>query len=75
MSSIALRLYQKLLDAPDEKARSQAIVDAFAELEARCARLHEASSTRRDPAATGLRPLPESECRQIDSTPASNPTC
>ncbi len=74
MSSIALRLYQKLLDAPDEKARSQAIVDAFAELEARCARLHEAS-TRHDPAATGLRPMPGSEYRQIDSTPASNPTC
>jgi|GEM_PF-2219380 hypothetical protein len=74
MSSIALRLYQKLLDAPDEKARSQAIVDAFAELEARCARLHEAS-TRCDSGEAGSGFKPESECRQIDSTPTSNPTC
>lgn len=35
MSVVALHLYEKLHDAPDDKARSKAIVEAFSELEER----------------------------------------
>jgi len=35
MSAVALHLYEKLNEAPDDKARSKAIVEAFSELEER----------------------------------------
>ncbi len=54
MSVVALHLYEKLNDAPDDKARSKAIVEAFSELEERYPDLKE-TATKRDLSETELR--------------------
>ena len=54
MSVVALHLYEKLNEAPDDKARSKAIVEAFSELEERFPNLREAA-TQRDLNGTELR--------------------
>ena len=54
MSVVALHLYEKLHDAPDDKARSKAIVEAFSELEERYPDLKE-TATKRDLSETELR--------------------
>lgn len=54
MSVVALHLYEKLNDAPDDKARSKAIVEAFSELEERYPDLKE-TATRRELSETELR--------------------
>jgi len=54
MSVVALHLYEKLHDAPDDKARSKAIVEAFSELEERYPELKE-TATKRDLSETELR--------------------
>ena len=54
MSIVALHLYEKLNDAPDDKARSKAIVEAFSELEERYPDLKE-TATKRDLSETELR--------------------
>ena len=46
MSAVALHLYEKLNEAPDDKARSKAIVDAFSELEERYPNLREVATQR-----------------------------
>jgi len=47
MSVVAIRLYEKLHNAPNDQARSKAIVDAFSELEERYPGLKE-TATRHD---------------------------
>ena len=54
MSAVALHLYEKLNEAPDDKARSKAIVEAFSELEERYPNLKEVA-TQRDLSETELR--------------------
>ncbi len=54
MSAVALHLYEKLNEAPDDKARSKAIVEAFSELEERYPNLREVA-TQRDLSETELR--------------------
>ncbi|MFI3196086.1 MAG: hypothetical protein QX195_09715 [Methylococcaceae bacterium] len=54
MSAVALHLYEKLNEAPDDKARSKAIVEAFSELEERYPNLREVV-TQRDLSETELR--------------------
>ena len=65
MSVVALHLYEKLNDAPDDKARSKAIVEAFSELEERYPDLKE-SATKRDLSETELRLQKEIQATKLE---------
>ena len=65
MSVVALHLYEKLNDAPDDKARSKAIVEAFSELEERYPDLKE-TATKRDLSETELRLQKEIEGTRLE---------
>ena len=65
MSVVALHLYEKLNDAPDDKARSKAIVEAFSELEERYPDLKE-TATKRDLSETELRLQKEIEATKLE---------
>lgn len=65
MSVVALHLYEKLHDAPDDKARSKAIVEAFSELEERYPDLKE-TATKRDLSETELRLQKEIEGTKLE---------
>ena len=65
MSVVALHLYEKLNDAPDDKARSKAIVEAFSELEERYPDLKE-TATKRDLSETELRLQKEIEKTRVE---------
>jgi hypothetical protein len=65
MSVVALHLYEKLHDAPDDKARSKAIVEAFSELEERYPDLKE-TATKRDLSETELRLQREIEKTRLE---------
>jgi len=65
MSVVALHLYEKLHNAPNDQARSKAIVDAFSELEERYPGLKE-TATRRDLSETELRLQKEIENTRPD---------
>ena len=65
MSVVALHLYEKLNDAPDDKARSKAIVEAFSELEERYPDLKE-NATKRDLSETELRLQKEIENTRLE---------
>ncbi len=65
MSIVALHLYEKLNDAPDDKARSKAIVEAFSELEERYPDLKE-TATKRDLSETELRLQKEIEATKLE---------
>ena len=65
MSIVALHLYEKLHNAPDDQARSKAIVDAFSELEERYPGLKE-TATRRDLSETELRLHKEIENTRLE---------
>ena len=65
MSVVALHLYEKLHNAPDDQARSKAIVDAFSELEERYPDLKE-TATRRDLSETELRLQKEIENTRLE---------
>ncbi len=65
MSVVALHLYEKLNDAPDDKARSKAIVEAFSELEERYPDLKE-TATKRDLSETELRLQKEIQATKLE---------
>lgn len=65
MSAVALHLYEKLNEAPDDKARSKAIVEAFSELEERYPNLRELV-TQRDLSETELRLQKEIEKTRLE---------
>ncbi|MFI3157457.1 MAG: hypothetical protein QX199_15010 [Methylococcaceae bacterium] len=65
MSAVALHLYEKLNEAPDDKARSKAIVEAFSELEERYPNLRELV-TQRDLSETELRLQKEIEQTRLE---------
>ena len=65
MSVVALHLYEKLNDAPDDKARSKAIVEAFSELEERYPDLKE-TATNRDLSETELRLQKEIQATKLE---------
>jgi hypothetical protein len=65
MSVVALHLYEKLHDAPDDKARSKAIVEAFSELEERYPDLKE-TATKRDLSETELRLQKEIQATKLE---------
>ena len=65
MSAVALHLYEKLNEAPDDKARSKAIVEAFSELEERYPNLKEIA-TQRDLSETELRLQKEIEKTRLE---------
>ncbi len=65
MSAVALHLYEKLNEAPDDKARSKAIVEAFSELEERYPNLREVA-TRHNLSETELRLQKEIEQTRLE---------
>jgi hypothetical protein len=65
MSAVALHLYEKLNEAPDDKARSKAIVEAFSELEERYPNLREVA-TQRNLGETELRLQKEIEKTRLE---------
>ena len=65
MSAVALHLYEKLNEAPDDKARSKAIVEAFSELEERYPNLKEVA-TQRNLSETELRLQKEIEKTRLE---------
>ena len=65
MSAVALHLYEKLNEAPDDKARSKAIVEAFSELEERYQNLREVA-TRHNLSETELRLQKEIEQTRLE---------
>ena len=65
VSIVALHLYEKLNNAPDDKARSKAIVEAFSELEERYPDLKE-TATKRDLSETELRLQKEIEGTRLE---------
>jgi len=65
MSAVALHLYEKLNEAPDDKARSKAIVEAFSELEERHPNLREVA-TRHNLSETELRLQKEIEQTRLE---------
>jgi hypothetical protein len=65
MSVVALHLYEKLNDAPDDKARSKAIVEAFSELEERYPDLKE-TATKSDLSETELRLQKEIQATKLE---------
>ena len=65
MSAVALHLYEKLNEAPDDKARSKAIVEAFSELEERYPNLKEIA-TQRNLSETELRLQKEIEKTRLE---------
>jgi hypothetical protein len=65
MSVVALHLYEKLNNAPDDKARSKAIVEAFSELEERYPDLKE-TATKRDLSETELRLQKEIQATKLE---------
>ena len=65
MSAVALHLYEKLNEAPDDKARSKAIVEAFSELEERYPNLREVA-TQRNLSETELRLQKEIEQTRLE---------
>jgi len=65
MSAVALHLYEKLNEAPDDKARSKAIVEAFSELEERYPNLREVV-TRHNLSETELRLQKEIEQTRLE---------
>ncbi len=65
MSAVALHLYEKLNEAPDDKARSKAIVEAFSELEERYPNLREVV-TQRNLSETELRLQKEIEKTRLE---------
>ena len=65
MSVVAMHLYEKLNDAPDDKARSKAIVEAFSELEERYPDLKE-TATKRDLSETELRLQKEIQATKLE---------
>ena len=65
MSAVAFHLYEKLNEAPDDKARSKAIVEAFSELEERYPNLKEVA-TQRNLSETELRLQKEIEKTRLE---------
>ena len=65
MSAVALHLYEKLNEAPDDKARSKAIVEAFSELEERYPNLKKIA-TQRNLSETELRLQKEIEMTRLE---------
>ena len=65
MSVVALHLYEKLNEAPDDKARSKAIVEAFSELEERYPDLKE-TATKRDLSEAELRLQKEIQATKLE---------